>query len=331
MFYDRVLIDKAARIPGVKDHRLTASVLPLIALKSEAPAMVENLTGLLLELEHRRREVKAHSKDGTITNALWDRVSEGEIGSHNGDWFVGKNTAKAGFPAIVPLTTTDLADDLKWKSHQVRSTIDSLNLFDAHAPRAVAKIEGKTYRPIWFSQDHFETRLQDFVVDYEPGDLVKALQGAVTKVTQVTDYVSGEDPSTALEGPTPLHTNSVTSVTSVTEPMIDERFENIELLHPEMRRGNHEINEKVIVTPQAVGHNGDIKLDPALVLDFILRTVLPKEQDLTGYAVTTKIEYQCRNRFGDHVASKVNGLLRKLEQAGRIEQKPRPDCWKLKD
>src|SRR5207249_2462667 len=66
-----------------------------------------------------------------------------------------------------------------------------------------------------FSVDHFETRLQDFVVEYEAGDLAKALQ-KVTEVTEVTDYVTEGVTGHAAELNGGTVARGVTSVTSVT-------------------------------------------------------------------------------------------------------------------
>jgi len=385
MFWDKVRIDKAARIPGVKDHRLTASVLPLLALKSEAPLMVENLAALLLELEKKRREVKARSKDGTITNALWDHVSEGEIGTHNGDWFVGKSMAKTNAASsIVPLTTTDLAEALKWKSPQVRTVINSLNLFDGGGVRDVAKIGGKSYRPIWFSEDHFDSRLQDFVVEYEAGDLAKAIQ-KVTEVTQVTDYGTGRVAGVEGEPNEGTVARGVTSVTSVTGSVkVDERFENIELLHPHFKRGlqtptepepddvpstasegsqairfvcagDGECDYVTTIRGEAESHahgtvlinlspklaappelenlgdgdpaddhqppivkQGALRIDLALVEDFLTHTALPQQEARTGYGTEPTLSYAVRSRFGDAAAQYARGLLLDMKRRGIV-------------
>jgi hypothetical protein len=72
IYCDKNVIDKKARIKGVKDHRLKASVLPLLVLKQFASSIDEDLEENLKEQERRKKEVSVMSKDGVVINAIWD-------------------------------------------------------------------------------------------------------------------------------------------------------------------------------------------------------------------------------------------------------------------
>src|SRR5439155_19990342 len=165
--------------------------------------------------------VKAQSKDGVVVNSLWDRISEGHMGAHNGIPYVGKSEAKIDNAknqvgeTIVPLQTSALEEALRWKSGEIRRVINSLQIVEGQPPNPVVKLGGKSYRPIWFTADRFEARLRDFVVDYDPGRLANVLaeSDAVTLVTQVTLPGTVGSPE-----PYPLPDGSVKHVTQVTPP-----------------------------------------------------------------------------------------------------------------
>jgi len=197
--YRKVRIDKAARVAGVREHRLTAAVLPVLALEPFAPAMVADLKKTLLDVERRRREVKAQTVDGIVINALWERIEQGAIGQHTGILYVATRMEKtdAGGEATdvtVPLTTSELAESLKWgeKGQSIRGIINSLSLAVGKPPARI-KIGGKVYRPIWFTVSHMEARLQDFVVDYQPGGLAEKV-----KELGINETIGTEQPK---EGP----------------------------------------------------------------------------------------------------------------------------------
>jgi len=192
--FKKVEINKSARINGVKDVRLTASVLPLLALEPFAPTMVKDLRSILVEIEKRRKEVKAQSRDGIIVNALWDRVSEGLFDEHNRVAYVGsrieieekrdKQTASESNGVVVPLVTSELEEILKWKSRDIRSVVTSLQLCTEKPPQT-ARVDGKLYRPIWFSPSRLENRLEEFVVDYQQGELAQVLASAVKRKSRL--------------------------------------------------------------------------------------------------------------------------------------------------
>jgi hypothetical protein len=220
--FNRVKIDKSARIEGVKDHRLTASVLPLLALQPFAPEMIRDLKTILVDIERRRREAKAQSRDGVILNSLWDKISEGYLDYHNGTYFVGTKPDEevdGKRERIVPLTTSQLEETLKLKRSDIRRTITSLQLC-ATKPPTTARVCGKVYRPIWFTRDRLEKRLQDFVVDYELGQLDRILEKrGVTVVTLVTAQATEQpvgEPGSPDAGP-------VTTVTSVTNGLESDK------------------------------------------------------------------------------------------------------------
>jgi hypothetical protein len=212
-FWDRVVINKAARIPGVRDHRLTAAVLPLIALSKFFPELMELIQAVLGGIERRRREVKAMSRDGLIVNLLYEYFQEGLIGEHNGAKYVAKETAedKEKGTVYVPLQTSDIGERLGWKTRDVRNVINSLQLHPSleTLPKLV-RVGKYVARPIWVDEGRLRSRFEEFVPDF------------VTDVTLVTLNAcvgaSGEAgaPAALVSGPTPTQGNSVTSVTSVT-------------------------------------------------------------------------------------------------------------------
>ena len=217
--WENVVIDKAARLPNIRDHRLTASVLPVLALRELAPRMVSNLEGILEVLARRRQEVRAASSDGVIVNFLWEKLDAGLAGTWNGRLYVGAEKLKdekSGEETIVPLQTSGMAEVLKWSAREIRRAVSSLQITPDDAPRHVIHLSRGTFRPIFLNPEKLEVLLADFVVDYEAGTLWERLSeaGAVTQVTQVTlpSTVGGSDSPGRDTG-----LASVTSVTSVTD------------------------------------------------------------------------------------------------------------------
>jgi hypothetical protein len=217
--WDSVKIDKAARIPGLKDHRLTASILPVLALRDFAPNMVSNLEGILKVLARRRQEVRAASSDGLVLNHLWERLDAGLVGAWNGRLYVGGERVKdekSDEESIIPLQTSEMADVLKWKASDIRRIITSLQITPDTAPRHTVKVGGRVTRPIFFNPDKLEVLLADFIVDYEPGTLGQRIAESPT-VTEVTLVTDGSPVSPPAKGGTPPVPGAVTSVTSVTK------------------------------------------------------------------------------------------------------------------
>ncbi len=204
-YYDKVVIQKGERIEGVGDHRLTASVLPLLALSKHNPSLDKNLLAILRRLERRRRQAKAESKEGVIINYIYERWREGLRGEHNGILYIGKDKMKvANEERVVPLQVSDIAEELKLTTNNVRRILNSLRLHHEleKLPRVI-KID-RAYRPIWVNPQTLESLFLDFVVDY-------VSEEKVTEVTEVTLLASGS--------PAEYRTveKSVTSVTSVTD------------------------------------------------------------------------------------------------------------------
>jgi hypothetical protein len=170
MYWDKVVIDKKARIQGVKDHRLTASVLPLLALKRFAPSMVEDLEEILKEWERKKKEVRAMSKDGLVINAIWDYVSEGLFGSYGSWFYVAKQKFQNPLTKeddYIPLATKDLEERLGISSAEIRRVIHSLQLSEIKGAPGYQRVRKTLYRPIWFTPYRLWTRIEDFVPQNE--------------------------------------------------------------------------------------------------------------------------------------------------------------------
>jgi hypothetical protein len=254
MFYDKVKINKAARVLGVKDHRLTAAVLPMLALSEFVPEIKDDLIEVLLELERLRREVRAQSDDGVIVNLLWDKFVEGLYSQHNGSYFILSERIKDPTKKEekeVPLQTSEIKDHLGWTARKVRSVIHSLQLIDVPVPKVIHLTNG-TYRPIFFSPERLVKRAEDFDPDFEesvqklPEDLK-----SVTLVTDVTDKItaSGKDkPETQPES------KSVTSVTSVTnQEDLEQEQSKSEGLYPPV---TEPMRPQRCPHPEVCGHYG---------------------------------------------------------------------------
>jgi hypothetical protein len=188
MYWDKVWIDRTFRIQGVRDHRLTAAVLPLQAVSKLEPSYWSNFDEIIRALENRRREVKALSPDGVILGYLWSRIEEGLVDSHNGKHFIGKERFKDGKEEyIIPLQTSDMEEELNWKAKDLRRNIHSLQLTSKDCPSKI-RLGTKIYRPIWVSSDRLDARLYDFVQNYDQAKLreVFGIQGE----TAQRDYPS---------------------------------------------------------------------------------------------------------------------------------------------
>jgi hypothetical protein len=230
MFWPKVVIDKSARIPGVKDHRLTASVLPLIALSQHLPSLKDLLVKVLGSIEKKRCEVKAMSKDGVIVNELYEYWKENLIGEHNGIKYVAKE--KTVGPnreeILIPLQTSDLAEKLKWSTREVRSVVNSLQLHPSLEKLPKLLRLDRVYRPIWVDEQRLLSRFEEFAPDY-----------SVTLVTDVTHIASDQHPSQdgkdKIKPENSTQIISVTSVTSVTKTCGDCAYHQKMActLHPE--------------------------------------------------------------------------------------------------
>ena len=182
-------------------------------------------------------EQKANSEDGIVINHLWEKIGEGSFALWNNPHFYvltkEKKSEEEDDWVSVPLTTTKMAEELKWTTRTVRKVINSLSLCAKGLPPLV-KVGPKPYRVIFFDPEKMEKRLREFVVDYEPRKILKLakeklggagqqklpVENEVTEVTQVTDKIHGNDQGgrekTEKNDDIPC-AGSVTSVTSVTE------------------------------------------------------------------------------------------------------------------
>ena len=228
MLWDKVVIDKGARVKGIKDHRLTASILPLLALLKLEPSLGTLIEENMKKLERKRREVKAMSKDGIVINKLYELWKEDLVGIHNGVKYIAKEresvesiTDEEQF-ILVPLQISDLAEEFKWSTKEVRKILNSLQLHpDIEKLPKVIKLD-RAYRPIWIDEKRLMSRFEEFVPDL------------VTQVTEVThllcvegskdisksmDKVENSKCVTSVTKPeqSVTHNRSVTSVTSVTD------------------------------------------------------------------------------------------------------------------
>jgi len=196
MNWDKIKINKAARVPGVKDHRLTAAVLPMLALSEFVPEIKEDLTEVLLELERMRREVRAQSDDGTIVNLLWEKFVEGLYSQHNGNYFILSERIKDPTKKEekeIPLQTSEIKDHLGWTARKIRSVLHSLQLVDGADPPKVLYLD-RAYRPVYFSPKRLIARAEDFVPDFEES-VKKIPKEFITLITDITDKItdSGKD------------------------------------------------------------------------------------------------------------------------------------------
>jgi hypothetical protein len=236
MFYEKVKIDKTARVPGLRDHRLTAAVLPILALREHAATVVTGLEETLRLFAKRRQEVRATSTDGVIINALWERLDAGLIGAWNGRPYVGGEKMKdpgTKEEVTYPLTTSELAEALKWRATDIRRVISSLQITPDDAPHFPILVGSRKCRAIFFNPGKLEVLLADFVPDYREetlGDRLKEFVSATgVKLSDWTPGTLGTDgtvpspvPPVSFDTP-PTQLGSVPSVPSVpkTEPQED--------------------------------------------------------------------------------------------------------------
>jgi hypothetical protein len=75
-YYRLVTINKEAWVNELCDHRLVASLLPLLALSSHEPRLKDTITKTAKEVERAKVEEKANSMDGLIVNFLWEKIGD---------------------------------------------------------------------------------------------------------------------------------------------------------------------------------------------------------------------------------------------------------------
>ena len=219
-YYSRVKIEKDVWINEVTDPRLMAALLPLLALSEHEPSLKNEIKTVVKELEILKIEQKSNSEDGTVVNLIWEKVSEGKFAVWNNPHYYVMTKAEDEVTPI-PLTTSKIADDLKWSTRTVRKVINSLGMCGKGLPSRIT-VGNKSWRVIFFEPTKLDRRLKEFVVDYEPKKLFNLIEGKgfqtvldekMTQVTQVTDTTHGDIPSKENAS----RAGSVTSVTSVTQ------------------------------------------------------------------------------------------------------------------
>jgi len=220
-FFKKIQIDKSAWIGDLTDHRLIASLLPLLALSKHEPSIYETIIKTGKQIEKLKVEEKTNSEDGIIVNLFWEKIQNSlfELWNNPVYYILDSREIIRGEEnereVKKPLTTSMIAQNLKWTTRRVRKVIRGLNLCRQGIPNFV-KVSGKSWRVIFFEPKKLEKRLREFVVNYKPAELFEGL--GVTQVTQVTDYLHGETRKSQLETENTPCMGSVTSVTSVTFP-----------------------------------------------------------------------------------------------------------------
>ncbi|MCJ7561078.1 zinc ribbon domain-containing protein [Candidatus Bathyarchaeota archaeon] len=222
-YYRDVVIEKDSWIDELSDHRLIASLLPLLALSKYEFALRKTITDTAKIMQKLKIEEKANSMDGLLVNYFWEKISDGlfvqwqphayyilesthcekEAKNKDGDDYEESEEDEEKL-VTEPLTTSKLADHFKWSSHSIRKTIKSLNICAQGLPFRI-KVGKKSYRVIFFEADRLEKRLREFVVDYTPKSLFEKVgvtgDKVVTVVTEVTLFMHTSKNEEAETGP----------------------------------------------------------------------------------------------------------------------------------
>jgi hypothetical protein len=77
LYHNQVTIEKSSWIENLVDHRLIASLLPLIALSNYEPTLKTTITNTAKAVQRAKIEEKACSMDGSIINVLYEKISDG--------------------------------------------------------------------------------------------------------------------------------------------------------------------------------------------------------------------------------------------------------------
>lgn len=205
-YHQEIAIKKDSWIDELIDHRLIASLLPLLALSRYEPSLRETISETAKAVQKLKIEEKTNSMDGLLVNYFWEKISEGlfKHWQSNTHYFLDQAEVEEQGERerleCKPLTTSDLALHFKWSSQSIRKAIKSLNIASAGLPPFI-KDCGKSYRVIFFEPERLEKRLKEFIVDYVPRSVFqsRSLLGErlVTKVTEVTVFTCDEENSTA--------------------------------------------------------------------------------------------------------------------------------------
>jgi hypothetical protein len=212
-YFRDFVIEKDAWINDLIDHRLVASLLPLLALAKYEPSLRNTITETAKAVQKLKIEEKANSMDGLLVNHIWEKVSENLFEQWKPFVFYVLDSKEIEEKDSVetenkqPLTTSSLAQHFKWSSQSIRKSLKSLNLIEKGLPNIV-KVGKRSYRVILFDPRKLEKRLREFVVDYEPNK--------VTEVTKVTVPIHNEEQNNSKDKKNTPYIESVTSVTTVT-------------------------------------------------------------------------------------------------------------------
>jgi hypothetical protein len=204
-YHQEIAIKKDSWIDELIDHRLIASLLPLLALSRYAPSLRGTIAETAKAVQKLKIEEKTNSMDGLLVNYFWEKINEGLFKHWQSNTYYFLETADIEEQdqkerlECKPLTTSDLALHFKWSSQSIRKAIKSLNIASTGLPPFI-KDGGKSYRVIFFEAERLEKRLKEFVVDYAPSSLfqVQSVLGEklVTEVTGVTVFTCDEENST---------------------------------------------------------------------------------------------------------------------------------------
>jgi hypothetical protein len=201
-YHQEIAIKKDSWIDELIDHRLIASLLPLLALSRYESTLKDTIAETAKAVQKLKIEEKTNSMDGLLVNYFWEKISDGlfKHWQSNTHYFLEQaeidEQGERERLECKPLTTSDLALHFKWSSQSIRKAIKSLNIASSGLPPFI-KEGGKSYRVIFFEAERLEKRLKEFIVDYIPKSVfqTQSLLGdrLVTEVTGVTVFTCDEE------------------------------------------------------------------------------------------------------------------------------------------
>jgi hypothetical protein len=246
-------IDRKEWIGNLTDSRLNSGLLPAWNLINKDPELQElkdAVLDLVLDIEREKIINKKDSPDGVVVNSLWEKISSEGFAKHNNLYYLAREkdepyTIGTGTEMRIetrlkeePITSKEVANSIGWKGGGgVRAIVKRLHISPKEAPDSF-KFNDKTYKGIFFEPKKLEKLFRDFVVDYPPNGLKRALNGEkVTEVTVVTPLERGGivknnkeiEVKSHLTTPPPLEiVTSGTTVTAANRINTEEIPQNIE-------------------------------------------------------------------------------------------------------
>ncbi|MDR0470702.1 MAG: hypothetical protein LBH79_03105 [Nitrososphaerota archaeon] len=170
-YYRQVTIDKTAGVSDISDHRLVASLLPLLALSKFNPTMKNTIIENAKAVEKAKIEEKANSMDGQLINYLWEKINDHLFEEHQSNLYyvlesidVTESNGKE-VSHREALTTTTLAEQFKWSTTSIRKALNSLGIAKKGLANNI-RVDGKKVKVIFFEPELIEKRLREFVVEY---------------------------------------------------------------------------------------------------------------------------------------------------------------------